>query len=69
MRLGNFMKGAAIMPALSLAVTEVFDNFTVEAFVDPDDFDYAIIMLRMPPDTWFGLGLGSRNMDPDSDMI
>ena len=69
MRLGNWIRAAATLPAFSVAVTEVFDNFTVEAFVDPDDFDYAIIMLRMPPNTWFGLGLGSRNMDPDSDMI
>ena len=71
MRIVHLMQGAATLPALSSALrgTEVFQNFWIEAFVDPQDFDYAIIMLRMPGDTWFGLGLGTRDMSVDSDMI
>lgn len=71
MRIVHLMQGAATLPALSSALrgTEVFQNFWIEAFVDPQDFDYAIIVLRMPGDTWFGLGLGTRDMSVDSDMI
>ena len=71
MRIVHLLQGAATLPALGFALkgTEVFQNFWIEAFVDPQDFDYAIIMLRMPADTWFGLGLGTRDMSVDSDMI
>ena len=71
MRIAQLMGAAAALPALGLAQTgkEVFQNFWIDAYVDPNDFDYAIFMLRMPKDTWFGLGLGTRDMSVGSDMI
>ena len=65
------LEAAAALPALALANTgtEVFENFWLDAFVDPQDLDYAIIKLQMPQGSWFGLGLGTSNMNPGSDMI
>ena len=69
MRIVQLMQ-AAVLPAISFATkTEVFDNFWVDAYVDPEDLDYAIILLKMPPDTWMGLGLGTKNMELNSDMF
>ena len=59
-----------LLPVLGMALTTFPPNgYTLDAFLDPTDDSYAIFKIKMPSGSWFGLGLGTKNMDVDSDMI
>ena len=59
-----------LLPELILAEkTQLFKGFFVNAFLDPTDSSYAIFEIDMPTGTWFGLGLGTKNMSKNSDML
>ena len=60
---------AALLPTLGVGKTEVFEGYFVDAVIDPDDNDFAIFQVQMKQNQWFGLGLGTRDMSVDSDMI
>ena len=61
---------ALLLPVLSLARTELyFGEYFLDAFIDPTDADFAIFQIDMPAEGWFGLGLGSKDMSKNTDMI
>ena len=67
------MKGCIALISLLMravmAQTKVLQGFYVDVKLDELDNDYAIIKVWMPKGTWFGLGLGTKNMKVDSDLI
>ena len=60
-----------LLPTLSMAAkTQVpLNGFNVYAYLDPQDSEYAIFKLEMKTGTWLGLGLGTKDMSDNSDMI